>query len=101
MALPALCLWVLALMQLGKSFAVSAQAKQLVTYGLYSKIQNPVYVFGAIVLAGLITYSGQPKLFLVFLIVIPVQWMRIRNERQALEAKFGEAYREYRRRTWF
>ncbi len=99
--LPALCLWALALVQLGRSFAVSALAKELVTHGLYSKIQNPVYVFGAIVLAGLITYSGQPKLFLVFLIVIPVQWMRIRNERHALEAKFGEAYREYRRRTWF
>ncbi|HEY4367130.1 MAG TPA: methyltransferase [Steroidobacteraceae bacterium] len=98
---PALCLWALALVQLGRSFAVSAQAKELVTHGLYSKIQNPVYVFGAIVLVGLIFYSGRPQLFLLFLIVIPVQWMRIRNERQALEAKFGEAYREYRRRTWF
>ena len=88
-------------MQLGKSFAVSAQAKELVTHGLYSKIQNPIYVFGAIMLAGLITYSGQRKFFLLFLILIPVQWMRIRNKRQALEAKFGEAYREYRRRTGF
>jgi len=98
---PALGLWMLALVQPGKSFAISAQAKELVTHGLYSKIQNPIYVFGAIVLVGLIIYSSQLQLFLMFLIVIPVQWIRIRNERQALDAKFGEAYREYRRRTWF
>ncbi len=100
-ALPALLLWVLARVQLRKSFAISAQAKELVTAGIYSKIQNPVYVFGGIFLLGLIIYSGQPLFFLVFLILIPMQWMRIRNERRVLEAKFGDAYREYRRRTWF
>jgi protein-S-isoprenylcysteine O-methyltransferase Ste14 len=100
-AIPALCLWALARVQLRRSFAISAQAKELVTLGLYSKIQNPVYAFGAILIAGVIVYFGQPRLFLLFLILIPVQWMRIRNERRALEGKFGEAYREYRRRTWF
>jgi protein-S-isoprenylcysteine O-methyltransferase Ste14 len=87
--------------QLRKSFAVRARAKELVTQGLYSKIQNPVYVFAAILIAGLIIYAGQPRFFLFFLLLIPIQWIRIRNERRALEAKFGETYREYRRRTWF
>lgn len=100
-AVPAICLWALARVQLRKSFAVSAQAKELVTRGLYSKIQDPVYVFGGIVLAGVIVYFNRPWFFLIFLIVIPMQVMRIRNERRVLEAKFGEAYREYRRRTWF
>ncbi len=100
-AVPALGLWVLARVQLRKSFAVSAQARELVTHGLYSRMQNPVYVFGALIIAGLIIYSGQPRFFLLLLVLIPVQWLRIRNERRALEAKFGEAYREYRRRTWF
>jgi protein-S-isoprenylcysteine O-methyltransferase Ste14 len=100
-AIPAFCLWALARVQIRKSFAVSAQAKELVTHGLYSKIQNPVYVFGAVVIAGMIAYLNQPRFFLLFLIVLPVQWVRIRNERHALEAKFGEAYREYRRSTWF
>lgn len=98
---PAFLLWALARVQLRKSFAVTAQAKELVTHGLYSKIQNPVYVFGAIGIAGLIIYSGRPQFFLVFLILIPMQIVRIRNERRVLEAKFGDAYREYRRRTWF
>jgi protein-S-isoprenylcysteine O-methyltransferase Ste14 len=100
-AIPAFCLWALARVQLRKSFAVSAQAKELVTHGLYSKIQNPVYVFGAVVIAGMIAYLNQPRFFLLFLIVLPVQWVRIRNERHALEAKFGDVYREYRRSTWF
>jgi protein-S-isoprenylcysteine O-methyltransferase Ste14 len=100
-ALPALCLWALARVQLRRSFAVSAQARELVTHGLYAKIQNPVYVFGAALIAGLIIYYGQPRYLFVFVILIPVQWVRIRNERRALEAKFGETYREYRRHTWF
>lgn len=100
-AVPAVCLWALARVQLRKSFAVSAQAKELVTRGIYSKIQNPVYVFGGIFIAGLIIYSGQPLFFLVFLILIPMQWARVRSERRVLEAKFGDVYREYRRSTWF
>jgi len=100
-AIPALCLWVLARVQLRRSFAVAAQAKELVTHGLYSKIQNPVYVFGAILIVGLIVFVGEPRWLLLFVILIPLQWIRIRNERRALEAKFGDTYREYRRRTWF
>lgn len=100
-AIPALCLWTLARVQLRKSFAVTAQAKELVTHGLYSRLQNPVYVFGALLIVGLIVLSGQPRFLLVFVILVPVQWVRIRNERRALEERFGEVYRDYRRRTWF
>lgn len=100
-AIPAFCLWALARLQLGRSFAISAQAKVLVTRGLYSKIQNPVYVFSAIFIAGLIVFFGKPQWFLVFLILIPMQAMRVREERCVLEAKFGDSYREYRKRTWF
>src|SRR5579864_1502118 len=98
---PAYCLWALARLQLGRSFAIRAQAKDLVMQGLYSKIQNPVYVFGGIFLVGLITFFGHPVWYLFLLILIPLQLARIRKERQALEAKFGDTYREYRRRTWF
>lgn len=99
--IPAYCLWALARLQLGSSFAVRAQAKQLVVRGLYAKIQNPVYLFGLIFIAGVIVFFGRPMWFLLLLVLIPVQWIRIRNERRALEAKFGDAYREYRKRTWF
>jgi protein-S-isoprenylcysteine O-methyltransferase Ste14 len=98
---PAYFLWALARLQLGSSFAIRAQAKELVTRGLYSKIQNPVYVFGGIFIAGIFVFFGHAEWFLLFLVLIPTQWMRIRKERRALEEKFGDAYREYRKHTWF
>lgn len=100
-AVPAFCLWALARLQLGKSFSISAQAKGLVTHGLYSKIQNPVYVFGGIFIAAVIVFVGRPRWLLIFLVLVPMQVMRIRAERRVLEEKFGDAYREYRKHTWF
>src|SRR6266478_3162968 len=44
-ALPAAVLLFVARWQLGRSFSVTPQARQLVTHGLYSKIRNPIYVF--------------------------------------------------------
>jgi hypothetical protein len=41
--------------------------------------------------AGLFVFFGQPALFSFFLVLIPLQYVRIRAERSALEAKFGDA----------
>jgi protein-S-isoprenylcysteine O-methyltransferase Ste14 len=98
---PSILLWGLARWQLGQSFSISPQAKALVTRGLYSKIRNPIYVFGSVMIAGLFVYSGNPWFFLLFLVLIPVQVIRLRKESQVLEAAFGEAYRSYKRQTWF
>lgn len=94
-------LWTTARFQLGKSFAVTAQARQLVTRGLYSRIRNPIYVFGSCVIAGLILLLGRPIWLLIFALVIPLQIWRARKESNVLEEKFGEEYRKYRAATWF
>jgi len=94
-------LWTLARFQLGNSLTVSAQAKQLVTRGLYSKIRNPIYVFGSILIAGLILLLDRPMWLLVFAVIIPLQLWRAGKESQVLETEFGEAYRTYRVSTWF
>lgn len=94
-------LWTTARFQLGKSLAVTAQAKQLVTRGLYSRIRNPIYVFGSCVVAGVILTLGRPVWLLLFLAIIPLQIWRSRKESSVLEAKFGDEYRKYRARTWF
>jgi protein-S-isoprenylcysteine O-methyltransferase Ste14 len=93
--------WTTARFQLGRSLTITAQAKQLVTRGLYSKIRNPIYVFGSCVIAGLILVLGRPVWLLAFLIVIPLQIWRARKESAVLEASFGEEYRRYRAGTWF
>lgn len=94
-------LWTTARVQLGKSFTATAQARKLVTHGLYSKIRNPIYVFGSCVIAGLILLLGRPVWLLVFLIIIPLQIWRTGKESSVLEAAFGEEYRKYRASTWF
>jgi len=87
--------------QLGRSFSVTPQARQLVTHGVYSKIRNPIYVFGTIMLAGFVLILHRPILWLLVLFVAAMQALRAHREARVLEAAFGEAYREYRRQTWF
>ena len=91
-------LWTVARFQLGASFTVKAEARKLVTRGLYSKIRNPIYVFGSMVMAGWILVFGKPVWLLIFVLLIPLQTWRTGKES---EAAFGEEYRKYRAGTWF
>ena len=100
-AVPSLALLVLARIQLGGSFSVRPKAQALVTHGLYSRIRNPIYVFGGLAVAGVLLYVNQPYVLLVFVVLIPMQIYRAREEAKVLEAKFGEEYRQYKSRTWF
>lgn len=87
--------------QLGRSFSVQPEAHKLVTHGIYSKIRNPIYVFGTVMFAGLVLVIHRPVLWLIIPVMIIVQTIRAQREAQVLEAAFGDAYREYRSRTWF
>src|SRR5665213_3469936 len=55
-AVPSFLLLVLARIQLGRAFSVQAKASVLVTSGLYSRIRNPIYVFGGLTIAGIIVW---------------------------------------------
>ena len=92
---------ILARYTLGRSFSVVPKATELVTSGIYSRIRNPIYVSGMILLVGIVLILWRPELLIVLLVLIPVQIIRARREAAVLEAKFGDAYREYRQRTWF
>lgn len=88
---------------LGRSFSVGAKATDLVTTGIYSRIRNPIYVSGVILIVGLIVMLWRAAFWLIpaVVIIIPTQIIRARREARVLEAKFGDAYRQYRDRTWF
>ena len=98
---PGLALLTLARIQLGNAFSVTPQATCLVTHGLYSRIRNPIYVFAMFVLAGLILFLKRPWLLLLLIPLFVLQLFRVRREAQILEQRFGDAYRQYRARTWF
>jgi protein-S-isoprenylcysteine O-methyltransferase Ste14 len=94
-------LWTVARFQLGTSFTVSPQARQLVSTGIYSRIRNPIYIFGSCLIAGLILFLGHPLGLLILVGLIPLQIWRAREEALVLETRFGEKYRAYRASTWF
>ena len=93
--------WTVARFQLGSSLTVTAQARKLVNTGIYSKIRNPIYVFGSCFLAGLILVTAKPIWLLAFVIIVPLQIWRAGKEAKVLEAGFGDEYRKYRAGTWF
>lgn len=87
--------------QLGESFSMNPQAKQLVTCGIYSRIRNPLYVFSTLMILGAVIAYQQPVFLLIPAAIVVVQGIRAHREAEVLEAAFGNAYREYRKRTWF
>ncbi len=99
---PSFCLWMLARRQIGSSFAVRAEAKKLVTHGLYSKIRNPIYVFGGVAFFGVFVAMHQYIVGAIFLIVSSIgQYFRAKREEQVLTEAFGDEYRSYKAKTWF
>jgi protein-S-isoprenylcysteine O-methyltransferase Ste14 len=100
-AIPSFLLLALARVQLGRAFSVRAKASTLVTTGLYSRIRNPIYVFGSLAIAGFILWADQPWLLLCFVVLIPLQVYRSREEARVMAEKFGASYLEYKRQTWF
>lgn len=100
-AAPAFLLFVAARIELGRAFSVQAKATTLVTTGVYSRIRNPIYLFGAMFILGIIIWIGRPLLLLIFAVLIPLQVVRSRKEERVLMEKFGAAYLDYKQKTWF
>jgi protein-S-isoprenylcysteine O-methyltransferase Ste14 len=100
-AAPAFLLFIAARIELGRAFSMQAKATTLVTTGVYSRIRNPIYIFGAMFILGIIVWMGRPWLLLIFAIMIPLQVVRSRKEERVLTVRFGAAYLDYKQKTWF
>lgn len=97
----AMPLWILARLQLGESFSVTAQARQLVTHGLYTKLRNPIYFFGGLAYFGALVAFQVGWLLAAWLALTPIQVVRVRREQKVLAAAFGAEYEAWRAKTWF
>ena len=99
--IPSFVLLIIAFYQLGDSLAVTPQAKELVTKGLYAKIRHPIYLFGMLLFLGFAVVTRNVISYAVCVIVfVNVIWC-VRRENRVLEEKFGDAYRAYREHVWF
>jgi protein-S-isoprenylcysteine O-methyltransferase Ste14 len=92
---------VLSRVQLGKSFAVTPKAYDLVTHGLYSHLQHPMYVFVDLTICGIALAVHRWYVLLPLVILLPLQMRNARRERNLLQETFRERYTIYRRATWF
>jgi protein-S-isoprenylcysteine O-methyltransferase Ste14 len=93
--------FVTARLQLGKSFSVTPQAKELVTVGLYSRIRNPIYVFVDVMILGTILALHLYWLFVLYPLLVAMHVVRAHREGKVLQEKFGQAYLDYCAQTWF
>jgi len=94
-------LWLVARWQLGNAFSVTAQAHQLVTQGLYSKIRHPIYVFGTLAFLFVVLALQGWSALIIWVVVLLIQVVRLRREERVLAETFGAEYTTYRSRTWF
>src|ERR1700677_2163134 len=92
---------VLARALLGRSFTVAPKANDLVTHGLYSRLQHPMYAFVDLAVCGIALAVHRWYVLLPLVILLPLQTRNARRERELLQEKFGERYEIYRRGTWF
>jgi protein-S-isoprenylcysteine O-methyltransferase Ste14 len=93
-----------AVFSLGRGFTVMVQiAKdhQLVKRGPYRWIRHPSYGGSLLTFAGaplaIGTWAGAVAVIAVFLVTYSY---RMRVEEQAMVSRFGDEYREYKKRTW-
>ena len=79
------------------------KASTLVVTGIYRYTRNPMYLgFALMLLAFVVRLSAWPAVIVVFLFVAYMNRFQISREEEALEQRFGEGARDYRRsvRRW-
>ncbi len=79
---------------------LTATPRVLITHGPFAYSRNPTYLAGTFIWLGWAIFYGS----VVMLIWTVVGWMllnylKVPQEERGLEARFGEAYRAYRRRV--
>jgi protein-S-isoprenylcysteine O-methyltransferase Ste14 len=89
---------VIALSQLGRSFSIMAESRQLVTAGPYRLVRQPLYLTEAIASVGVFMQFASVWTALLLAVQIAFQLRRIRNEELVLTTGFPE-YAAYSQTT--
>jgi protein-S-isoprenylcysteine O-methyltransferase Ste14 len=86
------------LMQLGRSFSVMAEARRLVTTGVYRIVRHPLYVAEELAVFGMVMQFLSWWTALLLAVQITFQLRRMRNEETILSETFPE-YSTYKKKT--
>jgi protein-S-isoprenylcysteine O-methyltransferase Ste14 len=86
------------LIQLGCSFSIMAEARRLVTSGVYRVVRHPLYLAEELAVFGVVMQFLSYWTALVLVVQIACQLRRMRNEEAVLAETFPE-YTAYRART--
>jgi protein-S-isoprenylcysteine O-methyltransferase Ste14 len=89
---------VVVLTQLRHSFSIMAEARQLVTAGVYRLVRHPLYLAEEIAAIGVVVQFFSPWTALILAVQVGFQLRRMRNEEVILAELFPE-YPAYRERT--
>ena len=89
---------VVALFQLGRSFSIMAESRQLVTTGPYRFVRHPLYAAEQIATLGVFMQFASIYTALLLSVQIAFQLRRMHNEELVLASRFAE-YAAYRRTT--
>jgi protein-S-isoprenylcysteine O-methyltransferase Ste14 len=89
---------IFALLHLGRSFSLMAEARRLVTDGPYASIRHPLYLGEAISMLGLTLQYLSPLALGILVLQYAFQFLRMNNEEDVLASLFPE-YESYRART--
>jgi protein-S-isoprenylcysteine O-methyltransferase Ste14 len=81
---------VVALSQLGRSFSIMAETRQLVTTGPYRFVRHPLYLAEEIAMVGIFMQFASVWTALLFAVQIAFQLRRMHNEELVLAASFPE-----------
>ncbi len=77
------------------------QGHELVTRGPYKVLRNPSYTGGMITFTGIgLAIGNWLSLAVIVLLTLTMYVLRIRVEGRMLEAAFGQAYTDYKKKTW-
>ena len=78
---------------------VTRENHELITSGPYRWVRHPLYSVGILFFTGLILIAANWFMMVLVLLTFPMLIIRLPKEEEMLIERFGDAYREYQRRT--
>jgi protein-S-isoprenylcysteine O-methyltransferase Ste14 len=85
--------------QLPERVRLETTSQILITNGPFAFSRNPMFVGATVLWLGWIAFYGSIAVMLGLVVIVMIANVATRREERALEVRFGNAYRQYKRRV--